>query len=41
MAQLEDASRSDDRINPDKNPMPFNGMRMIYGGFSPVVELDT
>ena len=40
MTQMEDASKSDERINPDKNPMPFDGMRMIYGGFSPVVELD-
>jgi len=39
-AKMEEASKSDDRINPEKNPMPFDGMRMIYGGFSPVVELD-
>lgn len=40
MAQMEEASKSDDRVNPDRNPMPFDGMRMIYSGFSPVVELD-
>lgn len=28
---------TDDRLNPEKNPMPFDGMRMIYGGFTPVV----
>lgn len=39
-AKMEKASKSDDRINPEKNPMPFDGIRMIYGGFSPVVELD-
>lgn len=39
-AKMEEASKTDDRINPEKNPMPFDGMRMIYGGFSPVVELD-
>jgi uncharacterized protein YbaA (DUF1428 family) len=31
---------SDPRMQPDKNPMPFDGKRMIYGGFDPVVELD-
>lgn len=30
--------QSDDRFNPDKNPMPFDGARMIYGGFTPIVE---
>jgi len=29
----------DERTDPEKNPMPFDGMRMIYGGFVPVVEL--
>ena len=29
----------DPRLKPDVNPMPFDGMRLIYGGFSPVVEL--
>ena len=23
----------------EQNPMPFDGMRMIYGGFEPIVEL--
>ena len=40
VAQMDDASKSDERINPEKNPMPFDGMRMIYSSFSPVVELD-
>jgi uncharacterized protein YbaA (DUF1428 family) len=30
---------NDPRMDPAKNPMPFDGMRLIYGGFSPVVEL--
>ena len=30
----------DPRMQPDVNPMPFDGKRLIYGGFSPVVELD-
>lgn len=29
----------DPDMDPKKNPMPFDGMRMIYGGFAPVVEL--
>lgn len=29
----------DPRLDPKVNPMPFDGKRMIYGGFVPVVEL--
>ena len=29
----------DPRLSPQSNPMPFDGMRMIFGGFAPVVEL--
>lgn len=29
----------DERMDPEKNPMPFDGKRMIFGGFSPVVTL--
>ncbi len=39
MERMEDLWKTDDRMNPEKNPMPFDGMRLIYGGFSPVVEL--
>jgi len=28
----------DPEMQPEENPMPFDGKRMIYGGFSPVVE---
>ncbi|WMJ71372.1 DUF1428 domain-containing protein [Stenotrophomonas sp. 24(2023)] len=28
----------DPRLDPKVNPMPFDGKRMIYGGFVPVVE---
>jgi uncharacterized protein YbaA (DUF1428 family) len=28
----------DPRMQPDKNPMPFDGKRMIYGGFEMLVE---
>jgi uncharacterized protein YbaA (DUF1428 family) len=29
----------DPRMNPQTNPMPFDGKRMIFGGFAPVIEL--
>ena len=29
----------DSRLQPDQNPMPFDGKRLVYGGFEPVVEL--
>ena len=28
----------DPRLQPDTNPMPFDGKRMIYGGFEVIVE---
>ena len=37
-AQMGELMKSDDRFNPEKNPMPFDGMRMIYGGFQPIVS---
>jgi uncharacterized protein YbaA (DUF1428 family) len=30
---------SDDRMDPEKHPLPFDGTRLIYGGFNPIVEL--
>lgn len=30
---------SDPRMDPEKNPMPFDGKRMIFGGFTPLVDL--
>lgn len=39
MAQMEDRMKDDPRWDPVKNPMPFDGKRMIFGGFVPVVEL--
>lgn len=29
---------SDPRLQPDANPMPFDGKRLIYGGFEVIVE---
>ena len=39
MGRMNDLMKTDDRMNPEKNPMPFDGQRLIYGGFAPVVEL--
>lgn len=30
---------NDERMDPKKNPAPFDGKRLIYGGFEPIVEL--
>jgi len=30
----------DPRMDPATNPMPFDGKRMIFGGFAPVVTLE-
>jgi uncharacterized protein YbaA (DUF1428 family) len=30
---------ADPRMKPESNPMPFDGKRMIFGGFAPVVTL--
>lgn len=40
MQKMMAAMETDPRINPEKNPMPFDGMRMIFGGFVPVLELE-
>lgn len=29
---------ADPRMKPDANPMPFDGKRLIYGGFVPVLD---
>ncbi|MFM5906948.1 MAG: DUF1428 domain-containing protein [Novosphingobium sp.] len=43
MARLTDMMTNPDtvdpRMDPAKNPMPFDGKRMIFGGFEPIVEL--
>jgi len=36
---MTDPSKVDPRMDPQKNPMPFDGKRLIFGGFVPVVEL--
>ncbi len=39
MAKMNDLMKDDPRMSPVHNPMPFDGKRMIYGGFAPVVTL--
>jgi uncharacterized protein YbaA (DUF1428 family) len=38
-AVMMDPNNSDPRMDPEKNPMPFDGKRMIFGGFAPVVDM--
>jgi len=38
-ARMEELMKSDPRMSPETNPMPFDGKRMIFGGFMPVVAL--
>ena len=38
MGRMDELVKTDERIDPAKNPMPFDGKRMIYGGFEPIVE---
>ena len=37
---MENPGKVDPRMDPEKNPMPFDGKRMIFGGFVPVVTLE-
>ena len=39
MARMMDPDNRDPRMDMEKNPMPFDGKRMIFGGFVPVVTL--
>ena len=36
---MNDPSKVDPRMDPEKNPMPFDGKRLIFGGFTPVLDL--
>lgn len=36
---MNDPEKADPRMDPDKNPMPFDGKRLIFGGFVPIVEV--
>lgn len=35
---MENPAEADPRMDPEKNPMPFDGKRLIFAGFAPVVE---
>ncbi len=39
MAKMMDPGFVDPRMDPVKNPMPFDGKRLIFGGFAPVVDI--
>lgn len=39
MAKMMADDFVDDRLDSQKNPMPFDGSRLIYGGFTSIVEL--
>ena len=39
MKKLMDPDNMDPRMDQDKNPIPFDGKRMIFGGFEPVVDV--
>lgn len=38
MGRMDELGKTDERVDPAKNPMPFDGKRLIYGGFEPIVE---
>lgn len=40
MSKMTELMKTDPRMNPEINPMPFDGKRLIYGGFAPVVTLE-
>lgn len=39
MAKMMSEDFKDERMDMEKNPMPLDGKRLIYGGFAPLVEL--
>lgn len=41
MAKLMAPDFKDERMDPETNPMPFDGKRMIFGGFAPIVRHGT
>jgi uncharacterized protein YbaA (DUF1428 family) len=38
---MQHPEKADPRMHPEKNPMPFDGKRLIFGGFTPLVELES
>ena len=39
MKKMMSEDFKDERMDMEKNPMPFDGSRLIFGGFKPIVEL--
>lgn len=40
MAKVMDMMNTDPRMSPEANPMPFDGQRLMYGGFQPIMTLE-
>ena len=40
MKRMQDAMKSDARFDAEKNPPPFDGKRMIFGGFAELFRLE-
>jgi uncharacterized protein YbaA (DUF1428 family) len=38
-AKMMSPDNKDLRMDSEKNPLPFDGKRMIFGGFTPVVDM--
>ena len=39
MGRMSELMKNDERLNCKTNPTPFDGSRMIFGGFTPILEL--
>lgn len=39
MAKMMSDNFNDERMDSNQNPAPYDGKRLIYGGFAPIVEL--
>ena len=38
MSKMMSDDFNDERMDPNRNPAPFDGKRLIFGGFMPIVE---
>jgi uncharacterized protein YbaA (DUF1428 family) len=39
MSRMDELMKTDSRLDLNKNPMPFGGQRIFFGGFRAVVDL--
>ena len=39
MSKMMSDDFNDERMDPKRNPMPFDGKRLIFGGFMPIIKL--